>query len=102
MVSMRYFWGVGEFRSVKSRPCGSFTSKMGAATARAPTRKKSRRCERRLNLLVICERCILDFDTDRNWLHPQNAADRIARADRKGREFGRRSTRAPKIKMRGM
>src|SRR5438105_6217699 len=33
MVSIRYFWDVDEFRSVKSIPRGSFTSNSGAARA---------------------------------------------------------------------
>src|SRR6202044_2966637 len=39
MVSIRYFCGVGEFCSVKSRPRGTLTSKTGAVRAVATNRR---------------------------------------------------------------
>src|SRR5712664_1723472 len=55
MVSMRYFRGVGEFCSVKSKPRGSLTSNMGPATAAtdatAEKFRKPRRVIRRTILL---------------------------------------------------
>src|ERR1700723_868586 len=51
MVSIRYFWRVGEFRCVKSRPRGSFASKIGTAR---PSRESLWMKSHRLILLIRC------------------------------------------------
>src|ERR1700751_337 len=52
MVSIRYFWRVGEFRCVKSKPRGSFASKIGTAR---PSRESLWMKSRRLILLIRYE-----------------------------------------------
>lgn len=66
---MRYFWGVGEFWRVKSKPRGTFRSKIGAAAAKAPKRRKSRRWTREHMLCL------------RQWRPPRFAGSpRLSRA----------------------